>query len=100
MTKKKWIVANFSDVASNMREQNTEKCYMKNIPYDRICGCCGKEIKDPSKVHELHLIDGSGYFTEDVEDDADGYDMGWWTVGNVCYRKFKKALHEVELVRK
>ena len=96
-------VADWDLVASPSREENEERSQMKGgkIGYN-ICGCCGKIIKEPTTAKELHLIEGGEYFTE-YEDEINtckGADMGWWTVGPTCYKKYKKNEKEVEIVNK
>ena len=92
--KMKIIVADWDKVTSPRRDENEEKAMEKGAEY--VCGCCGKEIKDPAKAKSLHLIDGGDYWTEcDISTD-DGRDVGWWTVGPTCYNKFKKNSYEIE----
>ena len=64
-----------------------------------MCEKC-KIIQNPETAKALHLIEGGDYFTE-CEDEINtchGADMGWWTVGPTCYKKFKKNSYEIEPV--
>lgn len=88
-------VADFELVVSSKREENEEKSYEKG--YENICGCCGKPIKNAETSKSLHLIEGGLYFTEYEDEIDDGSDMGWWSVGPVCYKKYKKNEKEIEL---
>lgn len=95
-------VAEWELVASPKREENEEKSYEKGAEFDQICGCCGKVINNPKTAKELHLIEGGSYFTEYKEtvNECEGADMGWWTVGPVCYKKFINNLKEIEIQNK
>lgn len=58
------------------------------------------QLKNAETAKALHLIEGGSYFTE-YEGEINvchGSDMGWWTVGAVCYKKYKKNEKEVEIV--
>lgn len=102
----KLIVADWEKVSPANRDDIEQRTAMKmaerdgKADYRRICGCCGREIKDLSKSHSLHLIEGAEYWTEyeGTINECHGADMGWWTVGNTCYNKFKKNSYEVEIV--
>ena len=85
------------------REKNENRSQEKGfeIGYS-ICGCCGKPIENPESAKALHLIEGGKYFTEYEGEinTCDGADMGWWKVGAVCYKKYKKNEKEVEIINK
>jgi hypothetical protein len=92
--------AEYDLVVSSKREDNEEKSYEKGYEGANICGCCGKPIKNAETAKALHLIEGGSYFTE-YEGEINtchGSDMGWWTVGAACYKKYKKNEKEVEVV--
>lgn len=96
------VVADWNKVSLGYeaRERNEEKAYENGADFERICGCCGKEIKNINTAKELHLIEGGKYFTEDKRtiNESVGADMGWWTVGPTCYKKFLKNRKEIEIV--
>ena len=98
----KIIVADWEKVSLDYetRERNENKCYEKGVDYDKICVCCGKEIKNMENAKKLHLIEGAGYWTEDKRtiNEKQGADMGWCTVGPTCYKKFLKNRKEIEIV--
>ena len=100
----KLIVADWDKVSLNYeaRERNENKCYKNGVDSERICVCCGKEIKNMENAKSLHLIEGAGYWTEyeGTINECEGADMGWCTVGPTCYKKFKKNSYETELVNK
>lgn len=77
------------------QEKGYELCYS-------ICVCCGKPIKDVSAAKSLHMIEGGEYLTEYEGEinTCEGADMGWWRVGPVCYKKYKKNEYEIEIVNK
>ena len=62
----KLIVADWDKVSLNYeaRERNENKCYENGVDSERICVCCGKEIKNMENAKSLHLIEGAGYWTE------------------------------------
>ena len=100
------IVAD-ADLVYSSTFQETEETTMQQmakrdgkVEYGRICGCCGKEIKNMNTAKQLHLIEGAGYWTEDKRtiNEKCGADMGWWVVGPTCYKKFLKNRKEVEIV--
>jgi hypothetical protein len=97
MEKIKIKVADWESVVSSKRDENEEKSYEKGVDFNRICGCCGKEIKNFETAKSLHLIEGGSYFTEDEREKYDGTDMGWWITGPTCYKKFLKNIKEVEI---
>ena len=100
----KLIVANWENVCLNydIKERNENKCYEKEVDSFRICGCCGKEIKNMENAKSLHLIEGGKYWTEyeGTINECEGADMGWFTVGPTCYKKFNKNSYEIKLVNK
>ena len=98
----KIVVADWDKVETKSREDELQRSQDKGYEWDSICGCCGKPIKNAETAKALHLIEGGSYFTEceDEINTCDGSDMGWWTVGPTCYKKFKKNSYEIELVNK
>lgn len=99
----KLIVADWKKVSLGYetRERNEERSQEKGYEIGfSICACCGKPIENPETAKGLHLIEGGSYFTESKEEinTCHGADMGWWTVGPTCYKKFKKNSYEIELV--
>lgn len=101
----KVICTDESLVYSPNYQENEERTMQKmakrdgKATYERICGCCGREIKNLETAKALHLIEGGRYFTEDERtiNEKEGADMGWWTVGPTCYKKFLKNKKEVEI---
>ena len=82
------------------REKNENRSQEKGfeIGYS-ICSCCGKPI-NPESAKALRLIEGGEYFTEYEGEINACADMGWWKVGAVCYKKYKKNEKEVEIINK
>lgn len=85
----KVLVAYFDDVVLKLKEKNEELCQRRFVEPNRICICCGREIKDLSKAKSLRLILGGECFTESEIDFDESSDLGWWYVGLNCYKKFK-----------
>lgn len=81
-------------VVSPKREANTETSWNKGVEPMNICGCCGKELTGAR--HSLRLIEGGEYFTEYEGQLEESSDMGWFLVGNTCYKKFLKNATEIE----
>lgn len=61
-----------------------------------------KKLKTWKNAKSLHLIEGAEYWTEyeGTINECEGADMGWFTVGSTCYKKFKKNSYEIKLVNK
>ena len=72
-----------------------------------MCGCClcGKAIKEGAEKRMLHWLP-NGAFVDDKDSPIEVEpcaDLGYWEVGDVCYRKFQriaedKTKEEVEQV--
>lgn len=65
---------------------------------DDICLICGKPLsnKDIQSGNWVHFLP-NGDITDSKELDGiipDSHDLGWWQVGNTCYRNFMKAATE------
>lgn len=71
------------------RAENEEKAYDKG--FSHTCIVCGKGIKDTAKVKWLRLLDGGEIITESEETVEMEKDMGWYPVGNDCYKRYKQA---------
>lgn len=87
-----------------MRLIDIDKIRTKN--YEANCeiygdgGCiiCGRPLndRDMNAGHFLHWLP-NGDVTDSTELDGiipDSHDLGWWQVGNTCYKNFLKAAYE------
>lgn len=76
---------NYDEVESVNRIENEDKCdFSKGKP----CIICGKTVLHNTNYKMLRLISGGDIITDEQGDFED--DMGWYPVGNSCYRKFLK----------
>lgn len=83
------------DLAYEQHERNEEIAYSKG--FENVCICCGKGIKDIKKTKWIRMIEGGEFYTED-EQELDPYgDMGWFPIGNICYKKYKENEVDIEL---
>lgn len=77
------------------QERNEEIAYSKGQM--EHCICCGKGIRDIKKVKWIRMIEGGEFYTED-EQELDPYgDMGWFPIGNSCYKKYKANEIDIEI---
>ena len=75
----------YKDVKTKDHDEWEDKCdYDKGEP----CLICGKVVKKTSNIKMLRLVCGGKYIT-DNEGAFEG-DMGWYPVGNTCYKRFLK----------
>ncbi|MBQ5878442.1 MAG: hypothetical protein IIW71_11710 [Treponema sp.] len=76
-------------------DRNEELAYSKG--FRDVCVCCGKGIKDIEKSKRIRMIEGGEFYTED-EQELDPYgDMGWFPIGNSCYKKYKANESDIEI---
>ena len=93
----KIIGANADLICSDKYYENEEKALDRGVENDRICACCGKEIKDITKAKSIHIIEGGKYLTEDEREFDDGSDLGVFPIGSACYKKYLKNRREITL---
>jgi hypothetical protein len=83
------------DLDYKQKDRNEEIAYSKG--FQDVCICCGKGIKDIKKTKWIRTIEGGEFYTED-EQELDHYsDMGWFPIGNTCYKKYKENEIDIEL---
>lgn len=83
------------DLTYEQLERNVEIAFRKG--FQDVCICCGKGIKDIEKSKRIRVVDGGKFYTED-EQELDPYgDMGWFPIGNTCYKKYKEIEIEIEI---
>ena len=84
-------------------DEQEDKSYEQG--FEHICLICGKGIKDFEKAKMLGLLNGGDILTEtDIVDEngrvpqeyENGY-MGFYPVGNCCYKKYKAIEKEIEI---
>lgn len=104
MEKIMMLVADWDKVSLDYeaRERNENRSHKNGVEPERVCVCCGKEIRNMENAKELHLIEGAEYWTEykGTINENEGADMGWCTVGPTCYNKFKKNVYTREIVNR
>ena len=72
------------------------------------CVICGKGCKEEKFVnadgstkkgtHWLHLVCGAEFITDEIGDFGEpNGDMGWFPVGNTCWKKWMELKKQVEL---
>lgn len=76
----------YEDVKTKMRDEFEDMCdYDKGEP----CLICGKPVKPIANIKMLRLVCGGKFITDCEGAFAD--DMGWYHVGNTCYKRFLKG---------
>jgi len=74
--------------------ENEKRCGYDEEP----CAICGRPIKEGSKCENIRMFGGGEYFTtSNVEDYKLPDDMGWYSVGLTCFKKYKKLEKEIEV---
>ena len=75
----------YNKIVAKDRDECADKCdYDKGEP----CIICGKAVKETPNIKLLRLVKAGRYITDSEEDFED--DMGWYPVGNICYKRFLK----------
>ena len=76
----------YEDVKTKDHDEWEDKC---DYDMGEPCIICGKEVKSTANIKMLRLVCAGRYIT-----DAEGAfedDMGWFPVGNTCYKRFLKS---------
>ena len=75
----------YEDVKTKNHDEWEDKCdYNKGEP----CLICGKTVKKSPNIKILRLVCGGQFITDCEGAFAD--DLGWFPVGNACYKRFLK----------
>lgn len=79
------MIIGYAKIAAKDRDEQADKCdYDKGKP----CIICGKAVKESPNIKLLRLVKAGTYITDSEADFED--DMGWYPVGNICYKRFLK----------
>lgn len=83
------------DLDYKQKDRNEDIAYSKG--FRDVCVCCGKGIRDIKKTKWIRMIEGGEFYTED-EQKLDPYgEMGWFPIGNSCYKKYKANEFDIEI---
>lgn len=75
----------YEDVKTKDHDEWEDKCdYNKGEP----CLICGKAVNKTSNIKMLRLVCNGDYITDN--EGAFAGDLGWYPVGNTCYKRFLK----------
>lgn len=78
----------YEGVRTKDHDEWEDKCdYSKGYP----CVICGRPVKDTVNIKMLRLVCGGDYITDSEDDFED--DLGWFPVGNTCYKRFLKEIN-------
>lgn len=91
-------IANLFDLRTEQYERNEERYRCDG----ECCIICGKPLKnsDIAAGHWVHWLP-NGDITDSQELIGvipDCAELGWWQIGNTCYRNFLKAAHDVPVM--
>lgn len=80
------MIIEYAKIVAKDHDEQADKCdYTKGEP----CIICGKAVKETPNIKLLRLVKAGRYITDSEEDFED--DMGWYPVGNTCYKRFLKS---------
>lgn len=75
----------YENIRAKDYDEQEDKC---DFGQGKPCIICGRLVKTDKPFKQLRLICGGNFITDDEGEFED--DMGWYAVGNACYKKFIK----------
>lgn len=80
----------------NIRPANYEANAARN-GYMDTCLICGRKLK-PTDKNMVHYLPNGDITDEQLDFIPACEELGWWEVGNTCYKTFQRLAHSVTVM--